>query len=87
MENKVLENRVDVNYKVKVGEHFVRTFKLAGSELDKLHDYNLGEERYANFIGSLDNAKTLAKLLNGSIIEVTTTRLVIRNEKEVKIND
>lgn len=87
MENKVLENRVDVTYKVKVGEHFVRSFKLAGAELDKLHDYNLGEERFASFIGNLNNAKTLAKLLNGSIIEVTTTKITLRNEKEVKIND
>jgi len=48
MENKVIKNEIEVTYKVKVGEHYVRTCQFGGSEMDVLRDYNLGNEQSAN---------------------------------------
>jgi hypothetical protein len=87
MENKVIENKVEVNYKIKVGEHFVRSCKYTGTEVIKIHDYNLGSEFNSVSFQTYIVASQIAKLLKGTLIEITTTKIVLRNEKEVKIND
>lgn len=87
MENKVLENKIEVTYKVKVGEHFVRSLKYTGSEEIKIQDYSLGDEFHASTLTTYNVASQLAKYLKGTLIEITTTKIVLRNEKEVKLND
>lgn len=87
MENKIIENKIDVHYKVKVGEHFVTAYKLTGYEQDAIHDYSLGNRQRSININSYDVAKKVAELLKGSLIEITTTKIILRNEKEVKINE
>lgn len=87
MENKVIENKIEVHYKVKVGEHYVTSYKLTGYEKDIIHDYSLGNRHRSSNINSYDVAKKVAELLKGSLIEITTTKIVLRNEKEVEINE
>ena len=87
MENKVIENKIEVNYKVKVGDHFVRSCKYTGSEEVKIQDYSLSNEWNSNTFQTYNVALQIAKLLKGTLIEITTTKIVLRNEKEVKVND
>ncbi|HDV4621070.1 TPA: hypothetical protein RIO42_005917, partial [Bacillus anthracis] len=63
MENKVVENKVEVKYKVKVGEHFVRSCKYSGTEEIKIQDYNLGSEFHSCSFQTHNVASQIAKYL------------------------
>lgn len=82
MENKVITNDVDKKYIVQVGEHYVNYANV--NDEGVAYDYNLSPKNKANKYRNLNQAKEIAASLNGKVIAITTTTVVVRNEEEVE---